>query len=246
MASPLKQFDLTPVGQIGGFYLTNSTVWMVITLVAIPFFFWLAMKRHALVPGRLQSTGEILINFVADMIRSVCGPEGMKYFPFVFALFTFVLFGNLFGMLPLGTAGFTITSHIAVTFALAMLVFIGVTVIGIMRHGTHFFSLFLPHGVPGFLVPIIIPIEVFSYCIRPVTLAVRLFANMTAGHILLKMFAIFTAAFVGGGGILVLGGIAPFAMASVFILFEIFVAFIQAYIFAILTCVYLNDAINLH
>lgn len=245
MASPLKQFDLVDLG-FGTLQVTNSTVWMFITVAAVLFFFQRAMSRRALVPGRLQSTAELMISFVADMIKSVCGPEGMKYFPFVFALFVFVLFANMLGMLPLGSLGFTVTSHIAVTFALAMVVFIAATAIGIIRHGTHFFSLFLPHGVPAFLVPVIIPIEVFSYCIRPVTLAVRLFANMTAGHILLKMFAIFTAGIIGAGSLASLGFVAPFVMASAFIAFEIFVAFIQAYIFAILTCVYLNDAINLH
>ncbi len=187
-------------------------------------------------PGRWQSLGEMAYEFIANMIDENVGKEGQAYFPFVFTLFMFILFGNLLGLIPYS---FTFTSHIIVTFALAALVFIGVTIIGIVRHGFHFLSLFVPHGVPKVLLLLLVPIEVLSYFIRPFTLSIRLFANMLAGHTMLAIFGGFVAAI----GLL---GIIPLGVDVLLIFLELLVAVLQAYVFTILTCLYLHDAIHLH
>lgn len=239
--SPLAQFTierLVPL-QVGGVdaSFTNSALWMVIAITLVTLLMTLAMSQRALVPSRWQSIAELSYEFIANMLRDNVGDAGRKYFPFVFTLFMFILFCNLLGLVPYA---FTPTSHIAVTFAMAAVVFIGVTIIGFARHGLHFFSFFVPSGVPIFLLPLLVVIEVISYFVRPVSLSVRLFANMLAGHTMLKVFAGFVVA-LG-----VLGGWAPLAFVVALIGLETLIAFLQAYVFAILTCLYLNDAIHLH
>ncbi|WP_028878852.1 F0F1 ATP synthase subunit A [Terasakiella pusilla] len=239
--NPLQQFQINTIVPIdlGGINasITNSAVAMVATVAVVSIFLIMGMGSRKLVPGRWQSMAELSYSFVADMVRDNVGNEGRKYFPAVFSLFMFILFGNLLGLLPYS---FTFTSHIAITFTLAMIVFIGVTLIGIARHGLHFFSLFVPSGVPAFIYPILVPIEVISYLSRPVSLSIRLFANMTAGHTMMKVFAgfIIPLGFIGGW--------APFAVDVALTGFEFLVAFLQAYVFAVLTCLYLNDSIHLH
>jgi F-type H+-transporting ATPase subunit a len=238
--SPLHQFTierLVPI-HVGGLDLsyTNSALFMTIAVAAIAAFLLLSTSGARLVPTRWQSTAELSYEFIANMIRDNVGSAGRPYFPFVFSLFMFVLFGNVIGMIPYS---FTYTSHIIVTFAMALFIFIGVTLIGLARHGLHFFSLFAPKGMPLALQLILIPIEVLSYVIRPMTLSVRLFANMMAGHTMLLIFSGFVVAL----GIL---GVFPLALNIFFILLELLVAVLQAYVFTILTCIYLNDAIHLH
>jgi F-type H+-transporting ATPase subunit a len=238
--NPLEQFEVKPLIpiHIGGIDIsyTNSALFMTIAVILSMGLVLLGTRRAALVPGRLQSLAELAYEAIANMIEENVGTEGMQYFPFIFTLFIFVLFGNLLGMVPYT---FTYTSHIIVTFALAAVVFIGVTLIGLKRHGFHFFTLFAPAGVPKILLLLLVPIELISYFIRPFTLSIRLFANMLAGHAILAVFAGFVTAL----GIL---GIAPLAMDVGFVLLEFLVAGLQAYIFTILTCLYLNEAIHLH
>ncbi|TAN55401.1 MAG: F0F1 ATP synthase subunit A [Rhodospirillales bacterium] len=240
MASPLHQFEITPLIPLhaGGVDLsfTNSSLFMVLAVGAVAVFFIQGMSGRALVPGRWQSMAELTFEFVASMVRENVGHEGRKYFPAVLTLFSFILFCNLLGLLPYS---FTVTSHIIVTFALALVVFIAVTVVGLVLHGVHFLKLFVPSGVSPILLPLLIPIEIISYLSRPVSLSVRLFANMMAGHTMMKVFA---------GFILPLGvfGIAPLAIDVVLTGFEFGIAAIQAYIFTVLTCLYLHDAVHLH
>ena len=197
--------------------------------------------RHAsMVPGRLQAVVELSYEFIADMLGSTVGKEGRRYFPFVFTLFMFILFGNLLGMVP---GSFTYTSHIIVTFSMAIFVVIAVTMIGIVRHGWHFFSFFAPSGCPIYVMPLLVPIEVLSYLIRPISLSVRLFVNMMAGHIMLKTFAGFIIAL---GSFYVVPAIAPLALTIGLTGLELAIAFLQAYVFTVLTCIYLQDAIHLH
>ena len=238
--SPLHQFiieRLVPL-HIGGLDLSfsNSALFMAIAVVVITAFLTLSMSGASLVPSRWQSAAELSYEFIANMVRDNVGSAGKAYFPFVFSLFMFVLFGNLIGMVPYS---FTFTSHIAVTFALAAFIFIGVTVIALARHGWHFFSFFAPKGMPAALLLLLVPIEIISYLIRPLTLSIRLFANMMAGHTMLVIFAGFVVA-------MGLFGILPLALNIFFILLELLVAVLQAYVFTILTCIYLNDAIHLH
>ena len=241
VANPLEQFQvktLVPIqlGEINA-SLTNAGLFMVITVTAITLFLTIGMRHRALVPGRWQSMAELSYEFIAGMIRDNVGSEGRKYFPFIFSLFMFILFANLIGLIPFS---FTFTSHIAVTFAMAMFVFLGVTIIALARHGLHFFSFFLPSGVPMVMAPVLIPIEVLSYLSRPISLSIRLFANMMAGHTMMKVFA----GFIVPLGIF--GGWAPLGVDVALTAFEFLVAFLQAYVFTVLTCLYLNDAIHLH
>jgi F-type H+-transporting ATPase subunit a len=239
--SPLEQFVIkrTLPFDVGGVdaSFTNSALWMVIAALLVTLLMTAAMRNRALVPGRWQSVAELSYEFIANMLRENAGDAGRKYFPFIFTVFMFILFCNLLGMVPYS---FTPTSHIVVTFALAFVVFIGVTIIGFAKHGLHFFSFFVPKGVPVALLPLLVVIEVISYLIRPVSLSVRLFANMLAGHTMLKVFAGFVIA-LG-----VIGGWAPLAFVVALTGLEILIAFLQAYVFAILTCLYLNDALHLH
>ncbi len=239
-ASPLHQFNIEHIADfhVGGLDLsyTNSSILMTIAAVLITVVMVAATRNASLVPGRLQSLAEMLYDFVAKMVDDNVGEEGRQYFPFLFTLFMFILFGNLLGMVPYS---FTYTSHIVVTFALAATVFVGVTLIGIARHGFRFLGLFVPHGVPAPLLILLVPIELLSYCIRPFTLSIRLFANMVAGHTMLVIFA----GFVGSLGVFFF---APIAMDAALVLLEFLVAVLQAYVFTILSCLYLRDAIHLH
>ena len=223
------------IGGLNASY-TNSALLMTIAVVLITALLVLGTRRARLVPGRWQSIAEMSYEFVADMVDTNVGHGGRQYFPFVFTLFMFILFANLLGMIPYS---YTVTSQIIVTFALAAVVFIGVTIIGIIRHGFHFLRLFVPQGVPPVLLLLLVPIELLSYCIRPFTLSIRLFANMLAGHTMLAIFAGFAASI----GLL---GIFPLGINILLVALEVLVAVLQAYVFAILTCLYLSDAINLH
>jgi len=238
--SPLEQFEIHAILPItvGDLNLsfTNSALWMAIAVLLV-YALVMAGSRHAgMVPGRLQSLVELSYEFIGDMIGSTVGKEGRRYFPFVFTLFMFVLFGNTLGMIP---GGFTYTSHIVVTFSMAIFVVTAVTIIGFVRHGLHFFSFFAPAGCPIYVMPLLVPIEILSYLIRPISLSVRLFVNMMAGHIMLKTFA---------GFIVALGifGFAPLALTVALTGLEFAIAFLQAYVFAVLSCIYLQDAIHLH
>ncbi len=238
--NPLHQFTierLIPL-HIGPFDVsfTNSAAYMVAAVLIVTAFILLTTRQARLVPDRWQSVTELSYEFIANMIEENAGHGGERYFPFIFSLFMFILLGNLLGMIPYT---FTYTSHIIVTFALAAIVFIGVTLIGIARHGLRFLTLFVPAGVPLWLMPILVPIEVISYFIRPFTLSIRLFANMVAGHTTLAIFA----GFVVSLGIF---GFLPLAVTVALILLELLVAVLQAYVFTILTCLYLHDALHLH
>jgi F-type H+-transporting ATPase subunit a len=195
-----------------------------------------------LVPTRLQSVGEIAYEFIANMMRDILGEAGRPFFPFVFTLFMFILAANMLGMVPYS---FTVTSHIIVTFALAAVVFVGATVVGFIKHGAHYLRLFVPSGVPVVLLPLLVVIEVISYFVRPLSLSVRLFANMMAGHTMLKVFAGFVVMFGVAGAAWMPLGLAPFLLLIGLTGLEILIAFLQAYVFAVLTCIYLNDAINM-
>jgi F-type H+-transporting ATPase subunit a len=241
----LSQFELSPVfgflGKAVGF--SQANLFMVVAVLLTMGLLVYGMRQRAIVPGRLQSLAETAYEFVHELVTGQVGDEGKRFFPFVFALFMFVLFGNLLGMLPYA---FTFTSHIAVTFALAMIVFVLITVVAISIHGMHFFSYFFPEGAPKVLAPLIIPIEVISYLSRPVSLSVRLFANMVAGHVMLKVFATFVVLMGSAGAVGIFGAAAPLAVNVALVGFEFLVAFLQAYVFAILTSIYLHDAVHLH
>jgi len=247
VANPIYQFviqnkvDLSIAGVDVSF--TNSAMWMVIGLVVSTAFLFLASRKKAMVPNRLQMTAEMLYMFIADMVRDTIGAKGARYFPFIFTLFIFVLMGNLLGLVPYS---FTYTSHLAVTGGLALIVFVMVILFGLFNHGLKFFSLFAPAGAPWFIYPVLVPIEIVSFFVRPLTLSVRLFANMMAGHIILKVVAGFAIAAAGVGGGYVVLGIFPVLVNFLMIAFEFLVAVIQAYVFAILTCVYLKDTVELH
>lgn len=249
MADPMSQFEVKKLFelQIGGIDLsfTNAAFYMLLGVSLIIIFFGLAASRGKLIPSRSQSIAEIGYGFVANMVRSTAGEEGLKFFPFVFTLFFFVFFANMIGMVPYA---FTTTSHIIVTGALALLVISIVIIYGLYKNGLKFFKLFAPSGAPFFIYLILVPIEVISFIARPVTLALRLFANMLAGHIMLKLFATFAAqlfaAALAGTALLGVVGVLAFAMGIAINALELLVAGLQAYIFAILTCVYLNDALH--
>lgn len=244
--SPLAQFEIKSIFSADPDVLefhsfTNSSLLMVVGAVLVTLTLTMGIRRGELVPSRLQSVAEISYEFIAHMIRDNVGSEGRKYFGFIFTLFMFVFAGNMLGMIPYG---FTYTSHIVVTFTMAAVVFVGVTVIGFMKHGLKFFGFFLPADVPIFLAPLLIPIEVLSYFTRPVSLALRLFANMTAGHTMLKVFASFVAPLAGATWIV--GGAIPLALVTALTGLEFIIAFLQAYVFTILSCVYLHDALHMH
>src|SRR5580698_6714980 len=242
----MEQFTVRPIIplHIGGYDVsfTNQSLLMVIVVLAAALFLTLAVKPGRLVPTRGQSMAEMSYEFVANMIHSATGEDGLKYFPFVFSLFIFVLFSNFFGMIP---GSFTVTSQIAVTFALASLVILMVIVVGFMKHGIGFLKLFVPHA-PWYLLILLIPIEVISFLTRPISLSVRLFANMLAGHTMLAVFAGFVVSLGAAGGIYMGVAIAPLLLIVAIMLLELLVAFLQAYVFAILTCIYLNEALHLH
>jgi F-type H+-transporting ATPase subunit a len=252
---PMHQFEVQtifPGFEIGGHEIafTNSALWMLVTLGALWLFMLGGMKRE-LVPGRWQAAVEGVTGFISSMMNTNIGPEGRKFTPYVFSLFMFILFANLLGMMPIGVLGlhpFTVTSHLTITGVLAIFSFSIVLVVGFLRHGFHFFSLFVPHGAPWWMLPILIPVEFVSFMVRPFSLGLRLFVAMTAGHILLKVLA----GFVINGMNADAAWVAPIVSLPSFILMigitalELLVAAIQAYVFALLTSLYLNDAINLH
>ena len=240
--NPMHQFNVYKIGpeiKINGidFSFTNASLFMLISAISISIFLLLGTKDKKIIPGKFQLLSEILYNFISKMISDTAGKKAKPYFPFIFSLFIFVLFCNMVGMLPYS---FTVTSHIIVTLAFAMFIFIGVTILGFVIHGFKYLKIFVPSGVPVVLLPIIMVIEIISYLSRPVSLSVRLFANMMAGHTMLKVF---------GGFVISLGLVAgwlPLTFSVALTGLEILVAFLQAYVFAILTCIYLNDALNLH
>lgn len=238
--SPLEQFEIHPILpiNIGGLDVsfTNSALWMVIAAGLVYLLVRQGSRHRSMVPGRLQSVIELSYEFIAEMVGSTVGKEGVKYFPFFFTLFMFILFGNALGVVP---GSFTFTSHIIVTFSTAIFVVTAVTLIGIIRHGWHFFSLFAPGGCPIYVMPLLVPIEILSYAMRPVSLSLRLAINMTAGHIMLKTFA---------GFIIALGifGFAPLALTIGLTGLELAIAFLQAYVFTVLSCIYLQDTMHLH
>src|SRR5215203_2369836 len=242
---PIHQFELKPIftlGRIGNteIVFTNAALYMLVAVVVIALLTTMATRRGSLVPGRIQSLVEMLYEFIASTVRSSAGEEGMRFFPFVFSIFMFVLMLNLFGLVPYG---FTVTSHIIITFALAAVVILTVIVYGLMKHGTHFFGLFVPSGVPAWLLPLLVVIEVISFVSRLIRLSVRLFANMLAGHIALKIFAGFVGILLGAGFWSVLAPL-PLALAVALTALEVLVAVLQAYVFATLTSIYLNDALH--
>lgn len=251
---PMHQFEVTPLG--GGFNLgghevlfTNSALWMVVAAIALGIFMWGGMRRQ-LVPGRWQAAVEGFTSFISSMMMANIGTEGRKYTPYVFSLFMFILFCNVLGMVPFALAGLhplTVTSHFTITGILAILSFAIVLVVGFWRHGLHFFSLFVPHGTPWPMIPFIAPIEFVSFMVRPFSLGLRLFVAMTAGHVLLEVFANFIVQSSGAGVAIGLPvGIASLALMIGISALELLVAGIQAYVFALLTSLYINDAVNLH
>jgi len=250
---PIHQFqiyDLFPIAELGGdgtagsgysIAFTNSALFMVATVVVVSLYMLLAGARKSMVPGRFQLTAELLYGFVANMVRGSAGTEGMKFFPLVFSLFTFIFVANMFGMVPYF---FTVTSHIIVTFALSMMVFLTVVIYGFVKNGPKFMKLFVPAGVPGYILPIVTPIEIISFLSRPISLSVRLFGNILAGHITLKVFTGFMVTMIPVGFLGAAGSILPLIMAIAITGLEFLVGAVQAYVFAVLTCMYLNDAIH--
>lgn len=243
---PIKQFEIHSMKDlsVGGVDIsfTNSSFMMVVAVALICLFMFFGSSKRSLVPGRFQSMAEISYEFVANMIRSTAGKDGMKFFPFIFALFMFILFANVLGLIPFF---FTTTSHIIVTFALAMSVMTTVLIVGFWKNGFKFLKLFVPSGVPIYILPLVVLLEIISFISRPFSHGIRLWANMLAGHIMLKLFAGFIIMmFAGLSGFAKIGAIAPFAMTIILTPLEILVAFLQAYVFAILTSVYINDALH--
>ena len=238
---PMHQFEIVPLKHLELFgydvSFTNSSAMMVLAAILVPAFLIYAMRNRALVPGRLQSVAELAYEYIANMVRDVIGDEGMKYFPWVFTLFIFVLTLNMLGMIP---GNFTSTSHIIVTFGLAAMVWLTATAIGFIKHGFGYLKLLQYPGVPFWLMPVIVPIELISYFIRPISHSVRLFANMMAGHTMLKVFGGFAVALP------IYFKIAPAAFMVAFTGLEFMVAFLQALVFTLLTCIYINDAVNMH
>ena len=241
-ANPMTQFEVYRIGpeiKVGAFDIsfTNASLFMIVSSFAILVIFNFGSKKYSLLPNKLQLLAELSYTFVSKMIADTAGSKARPYFAFIFSLFMFVLFCNMFGMIPYA---FTVTSHIIVTFVLAAFIFVGVTIIGFMKHGLGYLKLFVPSGVPMVLLPLIVVIEIISYLSRPISLSVRLFANMMAGHTMMKAF----------GGVVIslgiVGGWLPLSFSVALTGLEILVAFLQAYVFAILTCIYLNDALNLH
>ena len=238
---PLHQFEISNLYEIKlegiDISLTNSALSMILSILVATVIFYLGSGKNPNIPGRLQVLVEMSYDFVASMVRDNVGSGGKIFFPFIFTLFLFILFGNILGMVPYN---FTYTSHIIVTFGLAGFIFLAVTLIGLAKHGIGFLKFFVPSGVPYALLPILIPIEVISYFVRPISLSLRLFANMMAGHTMLKVFASFIV-LLG-----FLGGWAPLLLVVILTGFEIMIAVLQAYVFTILCCLYLNDALHLH
>jgi F-type H+-transporting ATPase subunit a len=245
-SSPISQFEvetIAPIARIGSVRIdfTNSALFMIVGLAVLAGFFVYATRNRALVPDRTQSLAEMWYEFVASTVRGSMGQEGMRFFPLIFSLFSFVLVANFLGMVPFF---FTVTSQIIVTFALALLVILTVIVVGFAKHGTHFFNLFVPSGVPVLLMPLVVLIEVISFLSRPFSLGLRLFANMLGGHIALKVFAGFVLSLASYGAVGVLGASLPLIVGVALTALEFLIAFLQAYVFAVLASIYLNDALH--
>ena len=243
---PIHQFEISNLivfGTIGGVEIafTESALFMLISLAIIALLMLGATSARAMVPGRLQSVAEMSYEFVASTLESTAGPEGMKFFPLVFSLFMFILTVNVIGLIPYT---FAVTAQIIITVSLALLVFVTVLVYGFWKHGLHFLKLFVPSGIPFVILLLVVPIEVLSFLSRPVSHSVRLFANILAGHITLKVFAGFVTMLSAFGVLGWIGAILPLGMTVALTALELLVAFLQAYVFAILTCIYLNDAIH--
>ncbi len=249
MANPMEQFQIErmmPLAVAGkDVSFTNSSLWMLVALSIIAAFLFIGTARPQLVPGRAQAAVEYLYGFIRDMLRENVGPDGLRYAPLIFSLFIFVLVCNLLGLIPF-VGAFTPTSHIAVTLGLAVIVFTLVVIVGFARHGLHFFTLFLPEGTPIFVLPLVAAIEFLSFLSRPFTLAIRLFANMTAGHVLLKVFGGFIVTLGSITALPVVLGIVPLTVNVALTALELLIAVVQAYVFALLASIYLNDAVNLH
>ena len=240
--NPMHQFNVYKIGpevKIGGIDLsfTNSSLFMLLSAITITIILFLGTREKKIIPNKIQLISEMLYNFITKMISDTAGKKARPFFPLIFSLFIFILMCNMIGMLPYS---FTVTSHIIVTLTFAIFIFIGVTILGFVIHGFKYLKIFVPSGVPVLLLPIITIIEIISYLSRPVSLSVRLFANMMAGHTMLKVFG----GFVISLGLI--GGWLPLSFSVALTGLEILVAFLQAYVFAILTCIYLNDALNLH
>ncbi|HEY7301135.1 MAG TPA: F0F1 ATP synthase subunit A [Xanthobacteraceae bacterium] len=243
---PIHQFTINKLftfGKIGAaeFALTNSAVFMLIITAVVTLLMIGATARRAIIPGRLQALAEMSYEFVADTVRSTTGPEGMQFFPLVFSIFMFILAANIIGWLPYS---FSVTSQIIITVAFALLVFLTVVISGFMKHGLRFLKLFVPSGIPIYILPLVTFIEILSFISRPVSHSVRLFANMLAGHISLQVFAGFIVMLAGFGALGWLGAVIPLGLTVALVALELLVAVLQAYVFAILTCIYLNDAIH--
>jgi F-type H+-transporting ATPase subunit a len=248
VADPMHQFEIQQVLElpaVAGFDLsiTNSALWMIIAAASVTLFFAAASAKAAVVPGRLQSVGEMLYELIHNLTDSIIGHEGKKYFPFVFTLFAFILAMNLLGMVPYF---FTSTSQLAVTATLGLLVIAVVIAVGFARNGLGFFKLFVPSGVPFFVLPLVVVIEVISFLVRPVTLALRLFGNMVGGHVVLKVFGGFVVSLGALGALGIVGALVTLTGTVAITALEFMVAFLQAFVFAVLACVYLNDVVNLH
>jgi F-type H+-transporting ATPase subunit a len=246
--SPMAQFEvhkLIPI-EIGGYDLsfTNASLFMLLAVICGSLLFVFGVKRDGIVPGRVQSIVEIIYDFIErQTVFNVMGEEGKRFFPLIFTIFTFIFFSNFLGLVPYS---FTVTSHIIVTFFMALCVFFLVLAVGFWTHGLHFFSLFVPSGAPLWLLPLIVPIEIISFLTRPISLSVRLAANMLAGHTMLKVFAGFIVTMLSAGGVLAAFSIAPLIAGVLVTALEVLVAAIQAWVFALLTCIYLNEAVHLH
>ena len=247
MNSPVEQFSIKTLYKLNFMGIdvsfTNASLFMMLAILGSVCFLYLGSRKQKLIPGRFQSLVEMSYEFVANMVKENAGKDSQAYFPFIFTLFMFILFGNLLGMIPYS---YTFTSQIAVTFTLAAIIFVGVTIIAILKHGFKFFTYFFPSGVPISLAPLLIPIEIISYFIRPISLSVRLFANMLAGHTMMKVFAGLIIMMGSAGGVLKAGAVLPLLAVIGLTGLEFLVAALQAYVFSILTCMYLHDAIHLH
>ena len=243
--NPIEQFSIHPVVPISvahvDFSLTNSGLYMLLAVALSCLIAVIGARGGSGVPGRLQALAEMSYEFIAGMVRSAAGEAGMRFFPLVFSIFFFILICNLVGLIPYS---FSVTAQIVITAALALLVFFIVVVIGIREHGTGFFKLFVPQGVPIYILPLVVAIEIFSFFVRPVSHSVRLFANMLAGHITLNVFGAFVVMLLGAGAVTGVLAVLPFAMTIGLYALELLVAFLQAYVFAMLTCMYLNDALH--
>lgn len=246
--SPMEQFAIKPLIpiEIAGYDLsfTNASLWMLLAVAVGTLLLTLGVKRDGIVPGRTQSIVELMYDFIErQTVGNVMGESGKKFFPFIFSLFIFIFFTNFLGLIPYS---FTVTSHIIVTFAMALMVFALVLIVGFSTHGLHFFSLFVPSGAPAWIMPLLVPIEIISFLSRPISLSVRLAANMLAGHTMLKVFAGFVVTMLSAGGVLSVLSIAPLIAGVLVTALEVLVAAIQAWVFALLTCIYLNEAVHLH